>query len=85
MPEHTLHEAAGGASSSTTATIPFADRIFAPESPLTRETVRGAERRFEGRHHGRRLAQAKERSTFRVNRPMLVVVLNACVTETNDT
>jgi hypothetical protein len=28
---------------------------------------------------------AKDRSTFRVNRPMLVVVLNAWVTETNDT
>jgi len=52
MPEHTLHEAAGGASSSTTATIPFADHILAPESPLTRETVRGAERRFEGRCNG---------------------------------
>jgi hypothetical protein len=28
---------------------------------------------------------AKERSTLRVSRPMLVVVLNAWVTETNDT
>jgi len=28
---------------------------------------------------------AKDRRTFSVNRPMLVVVLNAWVTETNDT
>ena len=28
---------------------------------------------------------ANDRSTLRVNRPMLVVVLNAWVTETNDT
>jgi hypothetical protein len=28
---------------------------------------------------------AKDKRTFRVNRPMLVVVLNAWVTETNDT
>ena len=27
---------------------------------------------------------AKDKSTFRVNRPMLVVVLNAWVTETKD-